>query len=139
MGKGSLMKPVRIQRRRTKGFNLQEVSLATNGLPCVFVGRPTRFGNPYRVDVFGLQLSLKLYRITIDRIWDPSFVDNISDELCEMAYSGHHAFLKRFGREHPADAAKSELKGKNLSCFCSLDHGCHGDILLQLANGGSNA
>jgi hypothetical protein len=28
-----------------------------------------------------------------------------------------------------------DLKGKNLACWCSLDKGCHADILLELANG----
>jgi Domain of unknown function (DUF4326) len=130
------MQPVRIQRRRTKGFNLQEVSLAANGLPCVFVGRPTRFGNPYRADVFGLDLSLQLYRETVNGAWSPSLLKHLSDELCDAAYTGHLAFLARFGREHPGDAAKSDLRGKNLSCYCGFDHGCHVDTLLQLANGG---
>lgn len=35
--------PVRVQRRRTKGFNLQAAS--PNGLPVVYVGRPTPWGN----------------------------------------------------------------------------------------------
>ncbi len=39
-------KPVRIQRKRVKGYRMQEVSLALNGLPAVYVGRPTVFGNP---------------------------------------------------------------------------------------------
>jgi hypothetical protein len=28
-------------------------SLAANGLPCIFVGRPTDFGNPYKLELFG--------------------------------------------------------------------------------------
>lgn len=28
-----------------------------------------------------------------------------------------------------------ELKGRNLACWCSLDGPCHGDALLELANG----
>ena len=28
----------------------------------------------------------------------------------------------------------SELHGKNLACWCSLDGPCHADILLKLAN-----
>ena len=39
--------PVRIQRKRTKGFDLQAASRAVNGLDCVYVGRPSAFGNPY--------------------------------------------------------------------------------------------
>ena len=39
--------PVRIQLSRRKGFNLQEVSKALNGLEAVNVCRPTIYGNPF--------------------------------------------------------------------------------------------
>lgn len=28
-----------------------------------------------------------------------------------------------------------KLQGKNLACWCPLDHPCHADVLLRLANG----
>jgi len=37
--------PVRIQLKRVKGFRLQEVSKALNGLEAVKVARPTKWGN----------------------------------------------------------------------------------------------
>jgi hypothetical protein len=33
------------------------------------------------------------------------------------------------------DAAKRELSGKDLVCFCA-PKGCHGDVLLEVANAG---
>ena len=39
--------PVRIQRKRTKGYDMQRES--PNGLPVVYVGRNSKWGNPYRV------------------------------------------------------------------------------------------
>lgn len=30
--------------------------------------------------------------------------------------------------------AKSQLRGKNLACFCPLDKPCHADVLLEIAN-----
>ena len=59
------VRPVRIQRKRTAGYDMQAVSMATNGLPCIFVGRPTQFGNPYKLELFGLDLSLRLYLKTV--------------------------------------------------------------------------
>ena len=41
--------PVRLQLSRRKGFVLQAMSQATNGLPAVRVARPSRWGNPYPV------------------------------------------------------------------------------------------
>ncbi len=43
--------PCRIQRKRTKGFRLQDAS--PNGLPVVYVGRPTKWGNPYTGTAIG--------------------------------------------------------------------------------------
>jgi len=34
-------------------------------------------------------------------------------------------------------AAVRELRGKNLACWCPLDQPCHADVLLELANQGS--
>ena len=31
-------------------------------------------------------------------------------------------------------AAREELRGKNLGCWCPLDGPCHGDVLLEIAN-----
>ncbi len=126
------MKPVRIQLRRTKGFNLQAESIAINGLPAVSVARPGRFGNPYKLDVFGRELSLALFRETVNGLWNPSVMEAHSDEPCNAAYAAHHAFLKRLGG-HPLELARSELWGKNLACFCSLAVACHADIWLECA------
>lgn len=34
-----------------------------------------------------------------------------------------------------AIAARRELKGRNLACWCRIGGPCHGDVLLRLANG----
>lgn len=41
------------------------------------------------------------------------------------------AFRKFILKENPD---LSELKGKNLACFCPLDEPCHADVLLELVN-----
>lgn len=128
--------PARIQLRRTKGFNLQEASLALNGLECVNVARPSRWGNPYPIDMYGLELSLALFRNTVNGIWNPSILKNHSDKLCDSAYVAHHAFMKRLGG-HPLELARSFLRGHNLACWCDASHPCHADIWLEISNGGS--
>ena len=39
--------------------------------------------------------------------------------------------------EHPelAEAARRELAGKDLACWCDPDELCHADVLLEVANG----
>lgn len=32
------------------------------------------------------------------------------------------------------EAARNELRGKDLACFCPLDQPCHADVLLEIAN-----
>ena len=106
------MKPKRIQRKRTKGWRMPEGA--------VFVGRPTKWGNPFAVG----------RRITIlDIEGKPHSL------LCDRALSLE--LYKRYIWEKPVkwlNELRSELRGKDLSCWCSLDEDCHADFLLELAN-----
>jgi hypothetical protein len=45
--------------------------------------------------------------------------------------------VERFRCEMPAftrEAARQQLAGKNLACFCKLTEPCHADVLLEIAN-----
>lgn len=68
----------------------------------VYVGRPTKWGNPYPEKKHGLEKSLDLYA----------------------------AWLGEQIRNNPEFLYP--LKGKNLACFCSLNKPCHADIILDL-------
>jgi len=70
----------------------------------LYVGRGTQWGNPYPVKYWGLKESLRLYEEYIN--------DSIKAKMVDL----------------------SELRGKNLACWCKLDKPCHADILLKLAN-----
>lgn len=102
-------KPQRIQRKRTKGWRMPDNT--------VYVGRPTKWGNPFKVGdsytVFGLD-----------------YIRMTKDELAD-AYGD---WLKIDSKAPFVNQIKSELKGKDLACWCSLDKPCHADILLRLAN-----
>jgi hypothetical protein len=108
---------------------MQVVSRAVNGLNCISVTRPGRGGNPYDVRVFGRELSMALFRETMSGCWHPSLAKDVSDELNDAAYTAHCAFIKCIG-EHPAEAARTELRGHNLSCYCDPSDACHADVLL---------
>jgi hypothetical protein len=41
------VKPVRIQRKRIAGYSMQAASRAVNGMVCISVTRPGRWGNPF--------------------------------------------------------------------------------------------
>jgi hypothetical protein len=74
----------------------------------VYIGRPSPFGNPFVIGVDG-------NRTQVIQKYENWIKNN--PELLQKA--------------------KSELKGKNLICWCA-PLACHGDILLKLVNDNSN-
>lgn len=90
-----MTEPKRVQRKRVKGWKMPENT--------VYVGRPTKWGNPFRI---GFEASSRGTAIEFYEEWlqeqlekDPHFLDS--------------------------------LKGKDLACWCPLDKDCHADILLK--------
>ncbi|WP_020476278.1 DUF4326 domain-containing protein [Zavarzinella formosa] len=128
------MTPQRIQRKRTKGWKMPQNT--------VCVTRGTRWGNPFKVEVFGRELAIRLFRNTLRGIWNPSILKHLDDALCGEAYRLYHGFMERIGN-HPLEHV-AELRGKNLACWCPLEDGdgnrvpCHADVLLELANAGED-
>lgn len=77
----------------------------------VVVSRPSLWGNPYAVG---------------------KEIDGI------LTMSNEHA-VQRFREEAESNLmflikVRSELRGKNLACWCKLDDVCHADVLLEIAN-----
>lgn len=121
-----MTKPVRLQLSRKLGFNLQELSLATNGLPAVNVARPTKFGNPFTI---ALAIEAEYAKDADDA---RPFVVN--------CFRGWVRGSDSWWQGQESDKARSrltssidELRGKNLACFCPPGP-CHADVLLELAN-----
>jgi Domain of unknown function (DUF4326) len=104
------------------------------------VTRPGRWGNPYDVRIFGRTLAMKLFRETVQSVWNPELIKAQSDGLCRIAFQAHHTFLKRLGA-HPLEIIGTELGGRNLACYCALPKPgeadvCHAAIELEFANKG---
>jgi Domain of unknown function (DUF4326) len=74
----------------------------------VYVGRPTRYGNPFPA------------------------TDTSSAGRAE-AVRRYRSWL--VGQPTLIRQARRELAGRNLACWCPLSGPCHADILLQLARG----
>ena len=115
-----MTKPVRIQRKRTSGFSMQQESRRINGLECVYVGRPTKYGNPY------IPNEICFCPMRKEKILCGSqahCVDLFEELVCWQM------------KEHLLTAEYiSDISGKNLACFCPLDQPCHADVLLIIAN-----
>lgn len=133
--------PVRIQRKRAKGFDLKKESRRVNGLECVYVGRPTMWGNPFKLGDEGIHHPSQVvdaYRDIVENLmadWDRHLAYVKAGQQKRVpfhnfchAYKGHGA--PRLDQIH-------RLRGKNLACWCPLDQPCHADVLLEIANGGS--
>lgn len=123
--------PQRIQLSRRRGFRLQAVSLALNGLPAMKVTRPGAFGNPYRVEE--------------GSGWWWCMLDRENGLTFQTKEAASRQAVVLYAEKVEADPTlkaliKRELRNHNLACTCPLDDAygrrfpCHGDRLLELAN-----
>ena len=89
--------PKRIQRQRTKGWRMPP--------NCVYVGRPSNWGNPFVVG--------------------ETFCD-------EWVYNAARAkvLFREEGPEQFMDGEIEQLRGKDLACLCKPSEPCHADVLL---------
>jgi hypothetical protein len=86
----------RVQRKRTKGWKMPPDT--------IYVGRPTRWGNPYQTAAMTRDQAVRFFRVR----WD------------------------RLSKTTSGKADLQLLQGKNLACWCRLDQACHADVLLDL-------
>jgi hypothetical protein len=124
------MSPTRIQRRRIKGWR------APAG--AVYVGRPTRFGNPARILPAGDHRNGLIVQWGanggIVGTWP---TDGL--EARRYATELYQSWITRPEQEPLRALARQLLHGQDLTCWCPLpepgqpDH-CHAAVLLQLAN-----
>jgi hypothetical protein len=79
----------------------------------IYVGRPSRWGNPFRVGAAAGELVARY------RAWllDPSRRDGDGPSIAEI---------------------RRELRGRDLDCWCDLDQPCHADVLLEVVSRQSN-
>lgn len=118
--------PARIQmHRRPGGWRAQHPD-------AVVVARPSRWGNPHRV-------------VRVDGGWAL-----VCDGRVEQTYPDHPqgrvrathvaVFAFRVALEegwlpYRIDEVRAALAGRDLACWCLPGAHCHGDVLLQVANG----
>jgi Domain of unknown function (DUF4326) len=118
--------PIRIQRRRTKGWRMPPGT--------VYVGRGSKWGNPFvchsdrapsgRRFLMTPEIAVGAFRRTIEQAggWYP------------IPLLWPKGKIPACGPTTVEDVRR-ELRGKNLACWCSTDEPfCHADILLEIAN-----
>lgn len=93
--------PRRMQRSRQRGWRMPANA--------VYVGRPTKWGNPHRPSDYTIQSSAQAYAVA-------DFRSTARERL-----AAEPDWLR-------------PLRWKHLVCWCRLDQPCHADVLLELAN-----
>lgn len=100
----------------------------------VYVGRPTKWGNPINHQVCGRRKAVTLFRRLLkgkrlSALAKETFADR---GLNPMGNLWAELFIRT---QHKKLASEiHELRGKNLACWCPLDQPCHADVLLEAAN-----
>jgi len=87
---------------------------------CVYVGRPTIYGNP-----FTGASAVERYRRWLE--------GQMSTR--EWSETASIVTVHGFGLRRAVLSKLAKLRGKDLCCWCPLDNPCHADVLLELANG----
>lgn len=106
--------PKRIKRERSKGWRMP--------IGTVYVGRPTKWGNPYNWTIRPPMLPAN---------WPWGRAEAV--EAFELMLAGGWRQGRPPGYQLVEDAMR-QLEGKDLACWCPLDQPCHADILLRYAN-----
>ncbi len=104
--------PKRLQRKRTRGWRMPASA--------IYVGRPSRWGNHVRID--------------------PAEIEGMTP--AEARRFAHRDAVIGFEKsimwndegDAYREAARRELRGHDLCCWCRLDEPCHADVLLRIAN-----
>jgi hypothetical protein len=142
------MTPRRIQRKRTKGWKMPENT--------VYVGRPTKWGNPFLTERRSAFECVELFKKTLSAKDSTDLGTKIFGDKPRDNTLGDLIFIEglyRIGRGICGDI--HELRGKNLACWCRLCEAhkdgkprgvhckdcapCHVDPLLEIANGNTTA
>lgn len=154
------MSPVRVQRKRTRGWRMPEGA--------VYVGRGSVWGNPFRIGQAQLRFPRvdgteswefegrlhktsgqkhafhhggdytlnsngdRVYKITWHDVRDATREECVA--LFRESVTGQRDMLE-YPYRSQVDAIRAALAGKDLACWCRLDQPCHADVLLELANG----
>lgn len=118
------MSPRRIQMSRQRPWRADNPD-------AVIVARPTRWGNPWRIEP-GPRTRALIRHADTGYVWaHPS--------LMKARAVAVVAYRCSIDDEHDdtvptVDEIRRELAGRDLACWCPLDQPCHADALLNIAN-----
>ena len=126
--------PMRLQLQRKKGWRLPEGAVS--------VARPTRWGNPFRVEPGTLCWAVITVVAAADDLissvcvttWYERPTKLEAQALAVELYEEHIGPGGRYEID-PTEIVR-ELGGRDLACYCRVGEPCHGDVLLRIASRG---
>lgn len=120
-----MSEPKRIQRKRTKGWRMPEGA--------VYVGRPTRWGNPYRWQDYPAWPPTHMADGEIDD--EPRRIPDTTRKWWAVVDFKSVCLHEIGSFQYPSrEEIRRGLRGRDLACWCPLDQPCHADVLLEIAN-----
>lgn len=122
----------RIQRKRTLGWKMPPSAK--------YVGRPTKFGNPFKLRGDMIYFDASYRRKILDK-W-VLFYDDGGHSIEEVVEIYNDLLFNPDSKKYDVENeirdkfrimrdSISELNGKNLACFCNVKQPCHCDPLLE--------
>jgi len=108
--------PERVQLSRRKGWRMPPNTVS--------VARPTKWGNPHKVG------------ISLQPNGDGTYRHMTAEDAVARYRDEYLPYWLWTPRSKTTDRMLfiSELRGKNLACWCPLGQPCHADVLLEMAN-----
>ena len=100
----------------------------------VYVGRPTKWGNPFAVGSPYFVMDSADYQRG-DSLATAEWHFYTASDAVEVYEKWFRDQVGSSGFSL-VDEAREELAGKDLACWCPLDQPCHADVLLRIAAGG---
>src|SRR5687768_11641684 len=116
--------PSRIQRKRTKGWTMPPNA--------VYVGRPTAWGNPFKLGECYRRVLVAGREETAIQLGRKDVAGSERIVTREQAVAWFRWWCGTMSTDDVA-TMRRRRRGKDLAC-CPLDQPCHADVLLELAN-----
>lgn len=137
--------PERIQRKRTAGWT---APVDSEGRRPVYVGRGSRFGNPFAVGaLYASRTAFHDAPVIASPSQQPGTYEHAAwsplpawtQVVAPVRDRAHAVELFRahvtyFDDDWDPEVIRRELAGRNLMCWCPDGEPCHADVLLDLAN-----
>jgi len=99
----------------------------------MYVGRPSRWGNPFSADKYGAGRAVEYFRAFLTGELPPCHAGEYDEALRDYRRAEKWFYGTGPAPLYPGEAAVIVLRNATaLACWCPLDQPCHADVLIEL-------